>query len=302
MFFKKKRSFSQYFCHSSCSIASKCLSISDFQYLNPNIDLTLVSSCFDYCASIQNITWEIYSNQNSIISSTDINSADLKIPSDFFGENTNEIISWQFTVFYSFPEQIINKTITIQINKPPKNGSCSIDPLNGTVDTLFTINCSNWTDPDEIKDYTYYGWTKDRTKKLTFGSTNETIFKLKFPPTINEMYSYHSIVHIRDSYGSITEMNLSTITIYNNRSTSIEVIESFEETIRQSNDPVNLQQQISSFSDVLNDLNEKSLDKLIKDGISPASISISSLSNQNLNRVRDNLLYFLYKLCLRKFE
>jgi hypothetical protein len=44
-----------------------------------------------------------------------------------------------------------------KINESPREGSCSIDPFNGTTLTLFTINCSNWVDQDQIKDFTFYG-------------------------------------------------------------------------------------------------------------------------------------------------
>jgi hypothetical protein len=43
------------------------------------------------------------------------------------------------------------------INQPPSNGSCSINPLNGTTTTLFTISCPNWFDEDGVKDYSLYG-------------------------------------------------------------------------------------------------------------------------------------------------
>jgi len=42
------------------------------------------------------------------------------------------------------------------INSPPINGTCSIDPLNGIITTLFTINCLNWFDENGIKDYSFY--------------------------------------------------------------------------------------------------------------------------------------------------
>jgi hypothetical protein len=45
----------------------------------------------------------------------------------------------------------------MELNEEPKNGSCLINPSNGTMLTSFTINCSNWFDRDEIKDFTFYG-------------------------------------------------------------------------------------------------------------------------------------------------
>jgi hypothetical protein len=53
---------------------------------------------------------------------------------------------------------ISKNTFDIELNQPPINGSCSIDPWNGTMMTSFNINCSNWFDQDEIKDYSVYGF------------------------------------------------------------------------------------------------------------------------------------------------
>jgi len=75
---------------------------------------------------------------------------------DFFVEN-KEIVYWRFEVIYSFESEIIKKEFDIEINQSPKNGICSINPLNGTIITLFKINCSNWFDQDGIKDFTFYG-------------------------------------------------------------------------------------------------------------------------------------------------
>ena len=53
--------------------------------------------------------------------------------------------------------KISQEEFDIQINEPPKHGNCSIKPLNGTMLTLFTINCSQWYDEDQIKDWTFSG-------------------------------------------------------------------------------------------------------------------------------------------------
>ncbi len=50
-----------------------------------------------------------------------------------------------------------NNIIDIKINKGPENGLCTIDPSEGTINTLFNITCSNWIDTDGIKDYLFYG-------------------------------------------------------------------------------------------------------------------------------------------------
>jgi hypothetical protein len=66
---------------------------------------------------------------------------------------------WRFEVIYSIGSMKSVGLINFMINSPPSNGSCSIDPLNGTTTTLFTITCLNWFDEDGIKDYSFYSKT-----------------------------------------------------------------------------------------------------------------------------------------------
>ncbi len=63
---------------------------------------------------------------------------------------------WKFEVVYSFVSEISTSALNFIINQPPCNGSCSIQPQNGTTSTLFTIFCPNWYDADGIKDYSLY--------------------------------------------------------------------------------------------------------------------------------------------------
>ena len=80
----------------------------------------------------------------------------LTITKDFFKKN-NPIKYWRFKVIYSFETTTSSSSLNFVINQPPSNGSCSINPSNGTTSTLFNISCLNWFDEDGIKDYTVYG-------------------------------------------------------------------------------------------------------------------------------------------------
>jgi hypothetical protein len=78
-----------------------------------------------------------------------------------------EISFWRFEVVYTFPTEKSTSSLNFIINQPPQNGSCSINPLNGTTSTVFTINCTDWLDDDGIKDYSFFSkiiffFTKDR--------------------------------------------------------------------------------------------------------------------------------------------
>ena len=68
-----------------------------------------------------------------------------------------EILYWRFEVIYFIESKNINQTFDIKMNESPQNGFCSIEPSNGTMNTSFTMTCSNWIDDDGVKDYICYG-------------------------------------------------------------------------------------------------------------------------------------------------
>ena len=70
--------------------------------------------------------------------------------------SNSHIELWRFEVTYSFFSGISSSALDFMINHPPSNGSCSIQPQNGTTQTQFTLSCENWFDEDEIKDYSLY--------------------------------------------------------------------------------------------------------------------------------------------------
>ena len=84
------------------------------------------------------------------------NTANFTSTSDLF-VSYPAIEYWRFEVVYTFATEPSSSALNFQINQPPKNGSCSIKPLNGTTSTLFTISCLKWADQDGIKDYLVYG-------------------------------------------------------------------------------------------------------------------------------------------------
>lgn len=68
---------------------------------------------------------------------------------------------WKFEVIYTFQSEVSSSALNFVINQPPENGSCSIDPLNGTTTTVFKINCSDWVDDDGIQDYSLHCKNKE---------------------------------------------------------------------------------------------------------------------------------------------
>lgn len=43
--------------------------------------------------------------------------------------------------------------LDLKTNKAPENGSCTVDPMNGTAVNTFNVNCFDWQDPDGIWKY-----------------------------------------------------------------------------------------------------------------------------------------------------
>lgn len=68
-----------------------------------------------------------------------------------------QIQRWKFEVTFTFDQQTSSSALNFIVNRSPVNGSCEIEPKNGTINTLFNISCPNWNDEDGIKDYSIFG-------------------------------------------------------------------------------------------------------------------------------------------------
>jgi len=162
------------------------------QLVNPTTQIALFSICIGNCTTIQNITWNIY--QGSMNSSSNLtqwtlfnqmiyqniwffgrssslfrsiilliilgaNTSNFTATNQLFLSNS-QINLWRFDVVYSSLSVTSSSSLNFIINQPPYNGSCSIDPLNGTTSTVFTISCPNWYDENGIQDYSLYSMLK----------------------------------------------------------------------------------------------------------------------------------------------
>lgn len=116
---------------------------------------------------------------------------------------------WRFEVIYSVGLIKSIGLISFLINSPPSNGSCSIFLLNGTITTLFIINCLNWFDSDGIKDYSFYSISY--FNRLMIGYNTLSTIQLRMPiggdPNSNLL---QIIVRIRDKFDCRIELNLSS--------------------------------------------------------------------------------------------
>lgn len=160
----------------------------DYHYADQGTQLALFSLCLHNCASMMSIRWSVEHGSINVTTSaiqwtsitplssscifgknslhltrmpTDddvvgVHSKNLTVTKDLFSQH-NESLYWRFAAIYSFASATINQTFDVELNHPPRYGSCSMHPHNGTLMTLFTIQCSHWFDDDLIKDYSFYG-------------------------------------------------------------------------------------------------------------------------------------------------
>ena len=161
----------------------------EYQSINPTTQIALFSRCTDHCANIQNIKWNIYHGKmNSSSNYTDwtlFKQTDLYENICIFGKkivlllrlsisiisgiktshftatttlflNNPEATHWRFEVGYTSENETSFSSLNFIINQSPYNGTCEVNPSNGTPNTIFTISCPNWFDEDIIKDYSLY--------------------------------------------------------------------------------------------------------------------------------------------------
>ena len=241
-----------------------------------------------------------------VISGT--NTKNVTTTKDLFLQNS-QTDYWRFEVIYAFVSETSSSTIDFLTNRPPRNGSCIINPLNGTTSTLFTIYCLNWLDDDGIEDYSFYGmrlpsflhvnwllngtiiclgWTMDYSDKVMLGFTTVYGFQLRLPVGDNTTFALNMSAHIRDALGSVTEYNMDTVVVAPD---SIGIA-TFVNIVQQPDSKVNanpivallasenqntISQVITSLSQLFNEMSSESVASAVLGGVSATSISVSPL-------------------------
>ncbi|CAF0915635.1 unnamed protein product, partial [Adineta steineri] len=214
-----------------CVISPMCVPNLEFQLLNPTTQVALFTVCIGTCTNLQSIKWNIYQGSDNSTSSNStqwilFNNTILYENIWFFGTNTSnftatdqlflnnlQISLWRFEVVYTFLSAISTSALNFIINQPPANGSCSINPLSGTIPTLFTIECPNWYDVDGIQDYSLYAWTTDISQRTIIAFSSEYNFQVRLPAGDNETSLLNLVVYVRDLAGSVTQVNISSVNI-----------------------------------------------------------------------------------------
>ncbi|CAF1417136.1 unnamed protein product [Adineta steineri] len=297
-----------------CVISSMCVPNLEFQLLNPTTQVALFTLCIGTCTNLERIKWHIYQGSDNSTSSNSTQWTLFNQTSSyeniwFFGTNTSnftatdllflnnlQISLWRFEVVYTFQSAISTSALNFIINQPPANGSCSINPLDGTMTTLFNITCPNWYDVDGIQDYSLYAWTTDISQRTIIAFSPEDNFQVRLPVGDNETSLLNLVVYVRDLVGSVTQVNISSVNVIADLAIIndlIDKITNLSSTI--TNNPIVrllssgnqnvVGQMITSLSQEFNQMNSENLDKAISNGIPVATILVSSLGSSSLQQV-----------------
>ncbi|CAF1190677.1 unnamed protein product, partial [Adineta steineri] len=275
-----------------CVISTMCVPNLEFQLLNPTTQVALFTLCIGTCTSLQSIKWNIYQGSDNATSSNStqwvlFNNTILYENIWFFGTNTSnftatdqlflnnlQISLWRFEVVYTFQFAISTSALNFIINQPPANGSCSINPLGGTITTLFTITCPDWYDVDGIQDYSLYTWTTDISQRTMIAFSPEDNFQVRLPAGDNETSSLNLVVYVRDLAGSVAQVNISSVNVI---ADSVTINDLIDKIINSSstitNNPIVrllssgnqnvVGQMIISLSQEFNQMNSENLDNAI---------------------------------------
>jgi hypothetical protein len=141
--------------------------------------------------------------------------------------NHPDTIYWRFEVIFTSDSLISTGAIHFLINHPPENGLCSISPTHGTIDTLFTVACSNWSDADGIGGYSLFRWRENASDLVIFADSRDPTLKSFFPKNPENISLFHLLVFIGDRFDAVIELNVSSVSINSNPTTTAAFNETF---------------------------------------------------------------------------
>jgi len=261
-----------------------CSSNGQFHYVNPTTELALYALCISgNCSSVEYVQWKIHSSSSNQTIQWNIfpseqtnwlfyglNTKNLTVLKDLFIEY-NQSQYWRFELIYLFESQTYNQTFDIEINQPPRNGYCSVHPQNGSSIDLISINCSEWYDDDDIKDYTIY-LKFNSSLPIILNHSIASLIYIQLPLSIKSISTYELIVRIRDRFDCSTEYPLPIITIH-------------------GNSDLMKTHSIISICHFFDEINDQSIQSILqsRNDISPTSISVTSLNNEKLARTNNSL-------------
>ncbi|UJR18466.1 hypothetical protein I4U23_005372, partial [Adineta vaga] len=283
-----------------CVISILCSPNLEYQLITSTSQVALYSSCHGNCLSNEIIQWNIYhrsKNSSQWILFPQMNS------SLFYGRNTKNFTAtnnlflnnpdemyWRFVVKYNFTNESSTSALNFKIQTKPSNGSCSIDPRNGTTKTLFEIKCFDWEIKDQIKDYSLYYWLNDPIKRTIIAFSPVSNFTVRLPSGNLNLF-----IQIRDFMYSTTDFNISSP-----MSVVSQSINDLFTELSETNDQNYLGQVVSSISQEFNQISNENLDKAMKNGIEQTRISVSSLGQNRTSS--NNFISIINQTAMNEFN
>ncbi|CAF1216235.1 unnamed protein product, partial [Adineta ricciae] len=292
----------------ACVIAELCVSITEFQIINPTTQVELFSACSEDCSTVLNITWNVYKGTyvSSSIQWTLFNESKLYENVWFFGSHTSNFTAtkdlflnnaqtthWRFEVVYTSASENSSSALDFILNQPPRNGSCSISPLNGTTSTVFNISCLNWIDEDEIKGYSIYGYTSENPEQTIIAFSAVSDFQVYLPSGDSKTSLLQLTVYIRDSFDAVVEFNLTAVIVTVDSAIVADFVHNLQNA--SSSSAVNpiiqllvsgnqnmIAQIITSLAKEFNRINTQNAHYAFSNGISLNTFTVSPLNSQRL--------------------
>jgi hypothetical protein len=262
-----------------------CVPNVEYQWINPNTQVSLYSFCVNNCSAIEQIQWHIFvgmrnsslnvttwtefnqTNVSSMISFFGTNTANFTVTKDLFLSNRH-LTWWRFEVIYQSSSKRSSSSMSFLVNEPPSNGSCSISPSNGTTSTVFNLICEYWMDPDTIKDYSLYSWREDLGEEILVVYSSVPQLSVRLPPGDEQTSQLNLFVSIRDRFDCSTRYNLtSTVYVQTDLNELNALINGMSSSsllsLLYSENQNSVSQIITSFSTQLNRIDMDNLDEAI---------------------------------------
>ena len=64
-----------------------------------------------------------------------------------------------------------------------------------------------------MKDYSFYSWTNDSSKRTIIAFSSISIFQVRLPAGNNQTSKIHLVISIRDQFDYVAEYNMSSVII-----------------------------------------------------------------------------------------
>ena len=148
----------------------------DYMRINSNDQLDLEGLCLSGCDGLSltydfnlfmldlaNRKWIPFNASLSYLIRLNQSSKDVTISKDLFEDYPNQnywkVKMTTHLLTFTFKENTSSESsIYFHVNHSPWNGTCDINPRNGSTQDVFKISCDFWLDIDgNILTYAYYG-------------------------------------------------------------------------------------------------------------------------------------------------